>query len=164
MVMEYCDAGTLKQLLVIEMSEGQIANVVKQVSSLFPPFRNQSFLNVKHRTIELLTCHLSSLNRYWKGLATCIVWIVFIGISRARIFYWIWMGKWKLVRAMMEMNLSIFLSIYYLSIFLCIRLSIIHIDSNNLQSVCLPSPSSRIVSGSRPLYRRNWRIIGNGWF
>jgi len=31
MVMEYCDAGTLKQLLVIEMSEGQIANVLKQV-------------------------------------------------------------------------------------------------------------------------------------
>jgi p21-activated kinase 1 len=31
MVMEYCDAGTLKQLLVIEMNEGQIANVLKQV-------------------------------------------------------------------------------------------------------------------------------------
>jgi serine/threonine protein kinase len=31
LVMEYCDAGTLKQLLVIELSEKQIASVAKQV-------------------------------------------------------------------------------------------------------------------------------------
>lgn len=30
MVMEYCDAGTLKQLLAIDLSEAQIANIAKQ--------------------------------------------------------------------------------------------------------------------------------------
>jgi len=33
MVMEYCDAGTLKQLLVIELNEEHIANIMKQVLS-----------------------------------------------------------------------------------------------------------------------------------
>lgn len=31
MVMEYCDGGTLKQLLVVELTENQIANIVQQV-------------------------------------------------------------------------------------------------------------------------------------